>query len=1045
MFVELQGPLESSIESTNIHALNLLSRVLEGFSLHPFFFILNLNLKNHIDPPVHPFAHQLELLYRLALRKPIRILIADEIGLGKTIEAVLVTKLLEEKDGVKRILLLVPRILVEQWKSELKRFGIHAKVIERKNISRLGSQGFHDGWYIASIDLVKRDEHRQFINRVDWDVIVVDEAHRVGRVGVGQRSITQRYELVEELASNTSRNIILLTATPHRGNALDYNSRLKLVDPYLIGEKELDNDFFYKLTRDSIVVRRTKMDVNRVYERREVFKSARFIARVIGATEEEIRFNELLFEFLRDKLERYYEYLGDEPRAIHLLLALVAKRASSSPYAAMRTLEKMLRRRSLVLEGKATTLLEASKLDEEAESIVEAYLGVGFEDYSEIGDLEEAVEPDEVLNEFVEKCSVLLEDQDVEKLKRLLDLSKTIIEKGDSRLQGVFKLIQEHNSKGDKIVVFTEYKDTAEYIYNKLKEELPEVFNTTALVTSNRIIIPGWRGREEPSIEDLKRYLRLGHVKLIISTDVASEGLNLQAANIIVNYEPTWSPIKIEQRLGRVWRLGQEREVVSYTVFLATKSDRDVLEVLYKKLLAWGRSLQESRVAIGEEVEIDMRTEEGYTTIPVEEARATPKYSEFKALLEYIRGGRDGLEKYVQSIINALKSLKDDLERIGLSRRNIEFKIERLLRDVLGDFRGSEIENTMRELLLLVAKLKGFNPMVDENKVFVGGYIVDDLNGYYRAVISLLQESIKVNEPVYIVSSMHLEDLKELHLFKTTILFKDKPVYSESVGVGIRSDSTTVLIRGRKLLDIIIRALSPNHILGVAKTYNTRDLQYLMLKAKTNVINTIVREAVYELITYITHTENRGFARKHDNWEPRDTTQYSEKSEYLGAIIFTQSIANIPILGEIEKAREILEVAAEYEKRLEEPPEDIKRKVEEIAVEIVMKVEREEGRIPRRMPEYMPYDIESIDPNTGEIRIIEVKGHSSTQVHAELTENEYKVAEREKDRYWLYIVYDIKTRTPKILRFQNPLETMNIEIIEKRRMEKRFILRPRKV
>jgi len=115
----------------------------------------------------------------------------------------------------------------------------------------------------------------------------------------------------------------------------------------------------------------------------------------------------------------------------------------------------------------------------------------------------------------------------------------------------------------------------------------------------------------------------------------------------------------------------------------------------------------------------------------------------------------------------------------------------------------------------------------------------------------------------------------------------------------------------------------------------------------------------------------------------------------------------------LKKLEKILEVAAEYEKRLEEPPEDIKRKVEEIAVEIVMKVEREEGRIPRRMPEYMPYDIESIDPNTGEIRIIEVKGHSSTQVHAELTENEYKVAEREKDRYWLYIVYDIKTRTPK--------------------------------
>jgi hypothetical protein len=125
----------------------------------------------------------------------------------------------------------------------------------------------------------------------------------------------------------------------------------------------------------------------------------------------------------------------------------------------------------------------------------------------------------------------------------------------------------------------------------------------------------------------------------------------------------------------------------------------------------------------------------------------------------------------------------------------------------------------------------------------------------------------------------------------------------------------------------------------------------------------------------------------------------------------------------------------------EKVSEEMKRRVEEIAMRIVIEKEKEEGRIPERVAESEHYDIKSVNPETGEIRIIEVKGHEGSGVYAELTEEEAKLAERECDRYWLYIVYDIGSENPKLLRFRNPFKTMNLKTFEK--IVRRYILQPR--
>lgn len=1004
----MQKPSEPSTGSIRMQALRLLSRVLDGYKLHPFFYILNLNMDKKTDPPVLPFAHQVELLFRLAFRKPIRILIGDEIGLGKTIEAILVTIFLERRDQIKRVLLLVPRILIEQWRSELKRFGIYARVIEGSNISILAQRGFPDGWYIASIDLVKKGEHKAKITSVNWDVVIVDEAHRVGKTGFSGKSITERYKLVEELASNTTRNIILLSATPHRGHSLDYISRLKLIDPYLKDEKELDNDLFYKHTHNAIIIRRTKMDVNNVYEHKQIFKDARFIARVVKAMSEEEEFNNLLFKFLRDKLMKYYEYIGEEPKALPLLLTLIAKRASSSPYAAMRTLEKILKKRSQMIMEKALLSAKINRLSKEAENIVEAFFGLGFEDYSEAEGLKEKFEPDEALNEFAEKCSILLDKHDVKTLKRLFELVKNIVDHGDSRLKGIFKLIREHINRGDKIVVFTEYVDTAKYIYAKLEEEMPDIVNTTALITSKKIIIPGLREGGKTSIEDLKKYLESGRIKLIISTDVASEGLNLQAVNVVINYEPTWSPIKLEQRLGRIWRLGQEREVTSYTLFLTVRSDLDVLDILYKKLLAWGRSLKEYKLPIGEEVVIDMMTEEGLTAIPIDIAKGVPKYSEYKALLTYIHGGRSGLEYYVQSIINALALLRKDLERVGLTRSNLAFKIEKILNDILGDFRGVKVENLFKELFIITAELKGLKVKIDRGRIFAGTFKSRNVYDFYSNTRSLLEDITSVDKPIYIVSSAQFNNLRELHLFKVIIYFKDKLIYSETVGIGVKAGPPEPIM-GRKLLEIITRSLTLDKISGGADEYYSLKeyLKNFEIIASKAILQKVVPVAVKELINYVSTIEKLGFSDKHRDWEPKDTRPYRDKTEYLGAIIFTQPSKT---------------------KRGSPPPFKV-IDVEKKAMEIAMEYERKSGRIPEDVSLKEHYDILSIDPKSGERRFIEVKGRSGSDLEVELTETEFELAKEKGEKYWLYIVYNIGSGEPKLLAIKDPINNMKWEEI----------------
>ncbi|MEM4846886.1 MAG: DUF3883 domain-containing protein [Thermosphaera sp.] len=999
-------------------AKSLIKSVINGFRYHPFFFMLRNS--TYSDDPVYPFAHQLELLSKLFARRPIRVIIGDEIGLGKTISAIMLIRYLLEVEEIKRALILVPRVLIKQWLMELKRFNlVDIKRLERDTISKYHRQGFPQGIYLASIDLVKMKEHKAKILDSFWDLVVIDEAHRIGKRGNIE---TQRFALVKQLTSKPNVHVIMLTATPHRGKAEDYIERLKLVDPFIRADpRELDDEKFYRLCMGSIVFRRTKLDVNEVYEGTKIFTDCKFKARVVKASEEEESFHRELVEFLRAKLLQYYDRVGEEPRALPLLLALIAKRASSSPRAAVITLDRIIRRRAERIKALESGDLHAVEvdLDNEASLVADVLLGYSFEEGGLYEDeREERIDADELLKRFTEKCSIFLEDEDIKKLMKLHDLARKILDKGDSRLASLVNVVYNHLKNGDKVVIFTEFRDTAEYVFDELRKRLPEFSDKIAMITSEEIRPPTKLGlhSRKYDIEDVKKWLKSGDILLLVSTDVASEGLNLQVANVVVHYEPSWSPVKMVQRIGRVWRLGQEKNVTSYSLLLSVESDMAALEILYAKLLSWMISGIEKKVLIGEELEIDMLPRDkaacDLLQIPLTTEKGRPQYSEFKAWIEFIAGGKDRLRRYVEQIVEALRRLKEQAERLGLNNME-EVKVKRFLNEGLGGLYGDEAKRLLIRLLKLVARFSGYEVEERSSGIFVKGVHMTglkDLLDLWKATESLLRDVVERAPVVLIARTLDHDDfrnLKELHLYEVTVHLDGKPTFSETVGVVVKEDGTKETLRGLALFKLFLKLM--DNVVGIGDVFWSKDDEYGD-RVRTPLLYVYYDRIVSEYARYIEEVE-RLFSHEHSGWLPGErayVTRYVSASQRLLGVIVSTST------GEAGRA----------------PPPEAVEEVERKAMEYAMEFERRNQRIPEDVSKKEHYDIRSVDPKTGEIRFIEVKGRWPMDIAVELTETEFEFGKRIGNNYWLYVVYGFSTGSPRLLAIRDPINKAKWKVKE---------------
>ncbi|MDB2242703.1 helicase-related protein [Halorubrum ezzemoulense] len=483
-----------------------------------------------------------------------RALIGDDVGLGKTIEAGLILKELAARNRADRVLFVVPAHLQKKWIRDMDRFfDVDLTVADRAWVDgerrRLGEEA--NIWdqdqqqLVTSMAFLRRDEFQPALQDAFWDVVVVDEAHKAAKRG---DSPSKTAQMVDTITGN-SDSLLLLSATPHDGKGEAFRSLVEYIDPFLVAEnRDLSQE-----TVDRVMIRRGKTDIydedgDRVFPDREVNSVS------VSMTHDERQFYRAVTDYVKNVYNRSEKL--NEP-AVGFAMALMQKRLVSSVGAIHATLRRRL---DDLLDEEA----ETDGLSEEARAYLDG------EDLDE-DDKEHA--EDEIAGLTVTSTDDQLHEE-IDTLRDLVSLAEDL--PVDSKAQKVRRFISQllEEQPNEKLLLFTEYRDTLEYLLEYVADEpwADEI-----------LVIHGDVDKEERArIEDEFNH---GQSRLLFATDAASEGIDLQhSCHIMANYELPWNPNRLEQRIGRIHRYGQEEEVTVWNFLFDDTRESEIFEMLQTKV-----------------------------------------------------------------------------------------------------------------------------------------------------------------------------------------------------------------------------------------------------------------------------------------------------------------------------------------------------------------------------------------------------------------------------------------------------------------------------
>ena len=566
---------------------------------------------------VEPLPHQITAVYEQMLpRQPLRFLLADDPGAGKTIMAGLLIKELIVRGDLQRCLIVCPGSLAEQWQDELyRRFHLPFEILtnDKLEAARTGNWFLETNLVIARLDKLSRNEDvQQKLQAPDchWDLIVCDEAHKLSATFFGgEVKYTKRYRLAQ-LLSQLTRHFLLMTATPHNGKEEDFQLFMALLDGdrfegrFRDGVHTADvSDLMRRMVKEKLL----KFDGTRLFPERV----ANTVPYKLSDAEAELY--AAVTEYVRQEFNRA-EALENDKRAgtVGFALTILQRRLASSPEA----IYQSLRRRRERLEGRLREM-----------EVMQRGAGVGAgprmllldaEDVEELedapeGELEEVEE--EVLDEATAARSIAELKAEIGTLQRLEQLALSIRRSGeDKKWRELANLISEiftpvvianrlaearadydagvspptkpDPSPSQKLVIFTEHRDTLNYLHRRI---------TTLLGREEAVVtIHGGMGRED-RLKAQEAFRHDPEVKVLLATDAAGEGINLQRAHLMVNYDLPWNPNRLEQRFGRIHRIGQTEVCHLWNLVAEETREGDV----YLRLL---EKLEQARQALGGQV-----------------------------------------------------------------------------------------------------------------------------------------------------------------------------------------------------------------------------------------------------------------------------------------------------------------------------------------------------------------------------------------------------------------------------------------------------------
>ena len=532
---------------------------------------------------VEPLPHQITAVYEEMLpRQPLRFLLADDPGAGKTIMAGLLIKELMARGDVKRCMVICPGALVEQWQDELwSRFHLPFEILtnDKLEAARTGNWFQEEDLILCRLDKLARDEDSQAkLQATDWDLVICDEAHKLSATVYGREiKRTKRHQL-GQLVSELTRHFLLMTATPHNGKEQDFQLFLSL----------LDGDRFEGFYRDGVhvtdasdLMRRMVKEQLVRFDGRPLFPERKAYTLNYRLSAEEADLYRAVTTYVREEFNRADQLESDGRKGtVGFALTILQRRLASSPEAIYRSLERRRER----LEGRLREERLLARGGTHRLDLLRQLPSFSEEDWPEEDELT-AEEQEELEERFVDQATAARTieelEAEIEILRGLENQALRLRNSGKDRkwdeLAGLLQSESLYTSDGSrrKIVIFTEHRDTLEYLARRIRTLLGQVEAVE--------VIHGGLGREERRRAE-SSFKNDPDVHVLVATDAAGEGINLQRAHLMVNFDLPWNPNRLEQRFGRIHRIGQTEVCHLWNLVAEETREGDVYLKLLKKL-----------------------------------------------------------------------------------------------------------------------------------------------------------------------------------------------------------------------------------------------------------------------------------------------------------------------------------------------------------------------------------------------------------------------------------------------------------------------------
>lgn len=992
---------------------------------------------------IDPLPHQIEAVYGYILKLPrIRFLIADDPGAGKTIMAGLVIKELKLRQLVKRILIVCPGHLKDQWRRELKeKFEEEFELIDRE---RFDSSYRVNIWekenqVITSMDFAKREDVLPTLLSAHFDLVIVDEAHKFSAYRYGEKtSKSERYKLGEVISSN-STHLLFLTATPHKGDKENFRLFLDLLEPGFFATNDL-MELSIQNKDNPLFLRRKKEDLQD-FDGKPLFLPRNVITFSFNLGIESQKEKELYNALSKYVTEQYSLASNkDRKRNIAFALVILQRRFASSTYALLQSLERRKQRLQDLLKNIQQNLFDETIDIEELDELSEEErweIEKKWETLSVAGTKEELQKEIETIEDLIAKAREIINSEQEIKLRKLKEA-----------LQQIFSSNDDNNSK--KVLIFTESKDTLDYLTGKLLSWGYKVNN----------IHGGMKLQDRVAAETIFK----NETDILVATEAAGEGINLQFCHIMINYDIPWNPNRLEQRMGRIHRYGQTKEVFIYNLVATDTREGQVLSALLRKL-------EEIKIALGSDKVFDV----------VSEIIDSKKF--IQAMVDAVTKARniDEILEELEIEVNEeyINSVKEKLGE-SLATRFIDFTRIKEMAKQAKEHRLIP-EYTQSFFLKVLDKLGGKWKQLDEQKVINIEQIPSELkkiandetfkkihgsitNKYPKVTfdkeVSLRNpqyEFISFGHPLFEAALKWVENYL-MNSIITGAVFYDPDCRLNGYIIFYEGEITdgTGSVAGKRLFSYYIdnntiREISPSIIWDLVEdnqpniNSNLPDIEELKKKTLGYSINSL------------NHYKNELLIQREKHAEIK--TKYGIKSlEYLIVNLDNELLSLYDREQRGENVRLVKSLKEEKKRVYEEALKDLKEliikeknlsmatprflgiikvepliseitdemitdeRIEKIGMETAIEYEIKCGRTPEDVSQLnLGFDIRSID-DKGDTIYIEVKARAS-EGKISLTQNEWFKAQRFGEDYYLYIVFNAATN-PELIIIKNPAKNL---------------------